>query len=153
MSRLSEIPVTVEDGAEPGRGLGGGVVAVLHEIAALLERLHERGEPGAVDLATMPMTPSDYERLRSALGEGEVSAEILSEGISRVRETGVHGVWWVEHHDPAGKALAEFIEITTVPEILRSHRADISAGLERLRARLREGREPVPDRGGDDNAR
>lgn len=158
MSRLSDIPVTVEGGAvtaeagpDTGAVLGGGVVAVLHEVAALLERLHEHGEPGSVDLATMPMAPAEHERLRSTLGTGEVSAEIRSEGLSSVRETAVHGVWWVEHRDPADRTLAEFIEITTVPEILRSHHADIGAGLERLRARLREDPGMAPDAGGDPN--
>ena len=150
MSRLSEIPVAVEGAADAGRGLGGGTVAVLYEIAALLERLQLHGETGAVDLATMPMIPADYERLRSALGEGEVQVDVRSEGTARVRETGVHGVWWVEQRDASDRLLAEFLEITTVPEILRSHPADIAAGLERLRSQLQRDRGAVP--GGDDHA-
>lgn len=157
MRRLSAIPVRVEgpDRGLPGcgaRGLGGGVAAVLHEIAALLERLHANGETSVVDLGTMPMAPEDYEQLHAALGEGEVEANVYAEGVSRIRETGVHGVWWLELRDGDGHMVAELIEITTVPRILQTSIADVGLGLERIRNRLRDahGREPSP--GGDEHA-
>lgn len=155
MSRLSEIPVRVEGAAPPtppDRGLGGGVVAVLHEVAARLEALTQRGEPGSIDLATMPLAPADFDALRVALGEGEVAAEVDADGRSRVRETATHGVWWIAHRDADDNVLAEFIEITTVPAILRTAEADLTAGLERLRAHLAEHDDQPPSAGGDQHA-
>lgn len=137
MNRLSEIPVTVEPSASrEDTLLGGGVIAMLHEIAALLERLHRHGEAGAVDLATMPMATHERECLREALGEGEVDAEVRVDGVSQVRETAIHGVWWVTHRDPEGNVLAELVEITTVPMILRTDAADIANGVVRIGQRL-----------------
>lgn len=161
MSRLSEIPVRVEGlggrsaaergGPQPGVGLGGGVIAVLHELASLLERLRDEDEPGAVDLGTMPMAPADHEQLRTALGEGEVDATVTANGTSRVRETGVHGIWWIEHHDGQGRVQAEFLEVSRLPAILRTHPADVGAGLDRLRRRLGEDADDGSSAEGDDH--
>lgn len=156
MKRLADIPVRAE-GLDSGLagggegGLGDGVVAVLHEIAAQLQRLHDHGETGVVDLGTMPMAPKDYEQLRSALGEGEVDASLHAEGISRVRETGVHGVWWLELRDADGGTLAELIEITTVPRILQTSIADVEIGLERIGSQLRDAHGGEPGPGGDEH--
>ncbi len=124
-----------------GRGSGdellaGGVTAVLHEIVELLERLAATGEGGAIDLRSLPMAPGDHEHLRSALGEGEVSASFDALGPTRVRETGVAGVWWIEHRNAHGETLTELIEVTEVPEILAAARQDIGAAAQALRARL-----------------
>lgn len=155
MSRLADIPIAVEGAPaprDPDGGLGGGVVAVLHEVATLLERLHESGTPSTIDLKTMPMSPSDHQQLREALGEGEVSAEIAAEGPSRIRETGTHGVWWIEHRDARDNLLAEFLEITTVPEFLCSHRADVEAAVGRLRRRIASAADTGAKSGGEDDA-
>ncbi len=158
MSRLSQIPVTVESGPvasgtpESQRGLGGGVTAVFHEIAAHLERLASAGEAGCVDLATMPLSHADYEQLRDALGEGEVDAQVFADGVSRVRETAVHGVWWIGHRDPEGNVLAESIEVTTMPRILRTDEADLAAGVERIRQRLAAYADHGSSAGGNEHA-
>lgn len=156
MSRLSQIPVRVEvvdapPGGPADGGLGGGVVAVLHEIATLLERLHSHNESGAVDLGTMPLSPEDYACLRSVLGDGEVDATVHAEGPSRVCETGVHGVWWTQHRDADERLLAELIEITTVPRILQTAEADIASGLERIRNRLRDAHDREHSQGGSEH--
>lgn len=143
MTSLSDIPVRVEAGAaapagDPG-GLGGGVMAILHELLALLERLEADGTSGAVDLFSMPMVPGDRERLREALGEGELTATFDSAGVSTIRETGVAGIWWIEHRDPEDKIVADLIEVTTVPELLVSQPAEVRRGARQLRQRLSDG--------------
>jgi hypothetical protein len=50
----------------------------------------------------------------------------------------VHGVWWVTHLNADGAKVAEFLDITHVPEILKSHPDDARAALARLRGYLNE---------------
>lgn len=139
MSKLSDIPVHVQGAGsrpeDPG-GLGGGVSALLHEIAVMLDRLHDNGEPGAIDLRSMPMVPGDRQRLQEALGDGEVEASIRSGGITRIRETGIAGVWWIEYLGADDEMVAEMIEVAQVPELLPSQKEDLQTGIQRLRQRL-----------------
>jgi hydrogenase-1 operon protein HyaF len=135
MSRLAEIPIRIEPSAASG-GLGGGVTAILHEIVRLLEHLAAVDEPAAIDLRSLPMSPQDRTELQRALGEGEVQATLNAEGISRIHETRVPGVWWVEHRDRQGELIAELIEVTRVPEILASAPDEIAAGARALREQI-----------------
>jgi hydrogenase-1 operon protein HyaF len=135
MNRLAQIPIRIEP-AGAAEGLGGGVTAVLHEIVTLLERLATVGEPAAIDLRSLPMSPQDRAELQRVLGEGEVQATLNAEGISRIHETRVPGVWWVEHRDRQGELIAELIEVTRVPEILASASKEIAAGARALRAQI-----------------
>lgn len=112
------------------------VPALLREIEALLAELAARGQTGRIDLRSLPLCPGDDTRLAAALGAGEVDAVVQAAGDTRVRETGVAGVWWVTHANADGETVAEFIEVTPVPEILKTHPDDVRAGLQRLRARL-----------------
>jgi hydrogenase-1 operon protein HyaF len=135
MSRLAQIPIRIEPAAAAD-GLGGGVTAVLHEIVTLLERLATVAEPAAIDLRSLPMSPQDRAELQRVLGEGEVQATLNAEGISRIQETRVPGVWWVEHRDRQGELIAEMIEVTRVPEILASASDEIAAGARALREQI-----------------
>ena len=69
MSRLAEIPIRIESlpetlpGAAAAGGLGGGVAALLTEIASLLARLAETRLPAAIDLRSLPMSPQDRSEL------------------------------------------------------------------------------------------
>ena len=137
MNALSGIGVKVVGGAGPAQTVGS-VRAIAHEIETLLGRLIHNGEPGAIDLRSLPMSPEDYAGLRALLGEGEVSAVIDAFGPTEVRETAVRGVWWVSHRNSEDDTLAELIEVTHVPEILKAHPDDVEDGLELLRARLAE---------------
>ena len=133
---LSEIPIQVET-HPPEEGLGGGAKAILYEILTMLERLAETGTDGAVDLRSLPMQPDDWQNLAAALGEGDIDASFHDgAGRSRVRETGIHGVWWIEHRDPDDNVVASFIEVTTVPAILATDPADVRTGMQRLRQTL-----------------
>jgi hydrogenase-1 operon protein HyaF len=135
MIRLADIPVRIEPTPLVG-GLGGGVPAILSELASLLERLAKAEEPAAIDLRSLPMSAQDRVELRRALGEGEVQATLTAEGISNIRETRVPGVWWVEHHDRNGELIAELIEVTRMPLILMSATDEIASGASALREQL-----------------
>jgi hypothetical protein len=53
-----------------------------------------------------------------------------------MRETGVSGVWWIEHFDQQGELTAELIEVSRVPQILLSASDEIAAGARALRAQI-----------------
>lgn len=134
MSGLHGIGVRVESTASAG--LGSGVAAIACEIANLLESLSADGEPGAIDLRSLPMTVADRLRLQEILGTGEVRATIDADGPSTVRETGIAGVWWTEHRNRQGELLAELIEVCRVPEILVLAQDELAPGARRLRERI-----------------
>lgn len=134
-ARLAEIAVCVEGPPPPeGATIGGGVAAILTEIATLLERVAASGEVAAIDLRSLPMSAADRRRLLEALGPGEVEITLRADGDSSIRETGVQGVWWTEHRDRNGALIACYIEIARVPEILPVPEEELRRGAERLRA-------------------
>jgi hydrogenase-1 operon protein HyaF len=147
MSRLTDIPVRIEPSGPielPGGGLGGGVAAILSELATLLERL-VRGEPaGSIDLRSLPLSPRDRAELQRVLGDGEVQATVDAQGLSKMRETRVSGVWWVEHFDQQGELIAELLEVSRVPEMLASASDEIAAGARDLRAHISASAAPLP---------
>jgi len=112
----------------------GNTIAILTEIAALLEKLARSGETGLIDLKSLPFSPGEYEQLRLVLGRGEVSARLDAIGTSEINETHFPGVWWVTHYNVEGDIVADLIEIAAVPNILQSQPEDVRAGLERLHA-------------------
>ncbi len=135
MSRLSEIAIRVERPARLG-GLGGGVAAVLSELVGMLEKVAVGGESATIDLRSLPMSPEDRIALQTVLGQGEVHAALSAEGVSSLQETGVSGVWWVEHRDRQGDLVAELIEVTAFPKILEASSEEMADGARALRARL-----------------
>jgi len=138
MTRFPDIPVVT---ASPGAAIGiGGIESVLNEIAHRLDHLCTRGQPGAIDLRSLPMSPLECERLREFLGTGEVRASIEAQGRTLVQETAFCGVWWVAHHNTDGSVAAELIEVTLTPEILKSHRADAGTSATALREAIAERR-------------
>jgi hydrogenase-1 operon protein HyaF len=135
VNRLADIAIRVEPPARTG-GLGGGVAAVLSEIVGMLEELARGGSPATVDLRSLPMSPTDRSELKSALGEGEVRATLDADGLSTLRETRVSGVWWIEHRDRQGELIAELLEVTSVPQILKSACDEIASSARELRERI-----------------
>lgn len=134
MSGLNDIGVKVLNPLPVGEdGLSGNADAILHEIVALLETYTASGEIGAIDLHSLPLTPTDYELLRNTLAEGEVHAQINVIGNTEVRETLYPGVWWLTYYNAEGDIVADLLEITSVPEILKAPEEDIRDGLIRLR--------------------
>lgn len=114
----------------------GNVEPLLHEIRHALARWLEDGKSTCIDLKGIPLAPGEEARIVAALGAGEVRAELAVLGRSELIETAFPGVWIVTHFDEGGAQQARFIEITAVPQILRSQDADIAAGLTRLTAQL-----------------
>lgn len=112
--------------------------ALLHEVVNLLQQLLSRDEPSHIDLRAIPLSRQDMELLAETLGEGEVYGEVADFGLTRVRQTGIPGVWWVVHLDDEEQIIAEFIEVNYCPEVLITPTEDIRDGREALRARLFE---------------
>jgi hydrogenase-1 operon protein HyaF len=134
-NNLKSIPIKVED---VGQYSIGNLRALLTEIVALVEKLAHDGTTGSIDLNSLPFGPGEYEQLQLLLGEGEVSAHIEALGPSDITETRHPGVWWVTHYNVEGDIIADSIEITTIPELLRSQPDDIRMGLELLKAQLND---------------
>ena len=114
----------------------GNVEPILGEILHALDRLMDEGEPTVIDLGRLPFGPGEIEELERQLGTGEISAELDALGASRIRETIYPGVWWLEHYNTAEELAGRYVEITTVPEILKSQEADVAAGRARLHERI-----------------
>jgi len=122
-----ELPIEI---AQPRTGLAQ---AVLAELSEHLPALVESDTPHVIDLTSLPMTDSDKRELESLLGKGEVSITVSTIGDSQIFETGFNGIWWVKHYSSDAKLLSELIEITRVPEIIKSHSDDIEQSAIELR--------------------
>jgi hydrogenase-1 operon protein HyaF len=114
----------------------GSLHALVAEIAARVQKLLADGETAMIDLHSLPFAPGEYEQLRQALGAGEISARLELIGTSEIVETHFPGVWWVTHYNVEGDIIADLIEITFVPDILRSQPEDVQEGLARLQEML-----------------
>jgi hydrogenase-1 operon protein HyaF len=125
--------------------------SVLAEVGRLLEALSASGQPGAVDLRSLPLTDADRQQLKDLLGRGEVSAELELAGRSEVWETAYPGAWWVRHLGADDRIAAEEIAVCRVPEILQAHPDDIRAGARRLGRALAARQAPAAPVPGDIN--
>lgn len=134
MSKLDEIGIRVVEGKDDDSS--DSALALLHEIFSMLQQLLEEGESGVLDLRAMPLLAEEYHYLEQVLGEGEVNATLEALGSSKVRETAIPGVWWITHHDSGGEVIAELIEVTIIPAILKSDPVDISDGITKLQAHI-----------------
>jgi hydrogenase-1 operon protein HyaF len=115
------------------------VQPLLHEIRHALAQLLEQGKETVIDLRSIPLAPGEEAAIEQALGEGEVNAALSALGPSDFRETSYPGVWVVTHYNRDDQIVGKFVEISTVPALLRSQAEDIAAGLRRLETRLAEG--------------
>lgn len=114
----------------------GNVPALLHEIRHGLARLLETGESTFIDLRGIPLAPGEEDRIIELLGTGEARAVLEVLGRSEICESAYPGIWIVTHYDEAGSIESRFVEVTSIPDILRSQESDMAAGLARLEARL-----------------
>ena len=130
MSSLDSIKVATEVAT-------GNVEPLLHEIRHALGRLASGEEGTTIDLKRLPLAPGEEERIEQTLGVGEVRAEVDALGPTIVQETSYPGVWLITHKNADGVVVARFIEVTYIPELLRSQQADIDAGIDRLEGELR----------------
>ena len=137
MNSLEDIAIQVVDKHEAGQ-VTANVMAILYEITDLMHALLEKDQADSIDLRSLPLLPGEYEALKLILGEGEVSVRLETFGLTEIVETGLTGVWWVSHDDENGERLAEFIEVTRIPEIIKSDRSEIQAACSALQQQLNE---------------
>jgi hydrogenase-1 operon protein HyaF len=130
MSSLESIPVKTEVAT-------GNVEPLLHEIRHALKRLTNGEEGTTIDLKSLPLAPGEEERIEATLGTGEVRAEVDALGPTLIQETSYPGVWLTTHKNADDAVVARFIEVTYIPELLRSQPEDIDAGIDRLENELR----------------
>jgi hydrogenase-1 operon protein HyaF len=142
MPDFKNIAIHVENPPEtPPGGVAfstGNATPLLNEIRHALARLLETGEETVIDLNSLPMAQEDMDQLLQILGQGELQATLDALGESHIRETECAGVWVIEHFDAEDRRVGFFIEITTVPSIIKSQVEDMEESLTRLEDQLRQ---------------
>jgi len=116
----------------------GNAMPVLHEVRHALHSLLEESTPSIIDLGAIPFSPGDERLLDEVLGKGEVHATLITMGTSHVQETAIPGVWRVDHFNESGETQSRFIEVTFMPEILKTQPEDALEGLALLSKLLLE---------------
>ena len=137
MSGLDDIHVLVEPAVAYGSVSGNATAqALLKELETSLVALLETGREHSIDLRSLPLAPGEIEYLKEALGVGEVRIVIDALGQSLVNETGIKGVWWVIHRNNHDEVMAEFLEVSFCPDIVRAQRDDVRESLDQLSTQL-----------------
>ena len=115
------------------------VLPLLHQIKhAMDDLLNNKNNNAVIDLRSIPLAPGEEENLLNILGQGEVKAQLNALGPSEIIETQFNGVWLVTHYNDENEIVSRHIEITYMPEILRSQTQDIKSACERLSQSLAE---------------
>jgi hydrogenase-1 operon protein HyaF len=114
--------------------------SVLAEVGRLLEALAASGATASIDLRSLPLTDADRAQLETLLGHGEVQVALELAGGSEAWETGYPGVWWIRHRGAGNRIASEEIAVCPIPEILKTHPADIEVAARRLRRDLQQNR-------------
>jgi len=124
-----------------GDNLTWNVKPLLHEVKHALHKLINTGETAIIDLRSIPLAPGEEEKLLNTLGCGEVQSQLNALGPSEIIETEYAGVWVVTHYNEDDEIIGRFIEITTMPEILRSQNEDVIEAYNRLSENLEDNQE------------
>lgn len=119
-----------------GDALTWNVRPLLHEIRHALHALLESGQTSMIDLRSIPLAPGEETKLLEQLGRGELVARLDALGPSEIYETKYKGVWLVTHFNEDNSIMGRFIEVTLMPDILRSQRADMLDSLMQLEQTL-----------------
>lgn len=144
MSKLSEIPVHVEVSNESSASENVSMLLpILHELLEKHKTLLSSGQSHILDLRHEPLNLKEIAALKELLGQGEISANLTALGSTNISETSISGVWWVTHYNPDGKIMSEFIEITTCPEMLKTHTHDVEPAQVRLQDKLTQYAHPT----------
>ena len=122
-----------------GNELTWNVEPILHEIRHALQKLLDSGETSIIDLRSIPLAPGEEDTIIETLGSGEVHARLDVLGPSDIYETQYAGVWLVTHYNDDDAIVSRFIEITEIPDVLRSQREDTVHALNALVAELGTG--------------
>ena len=125
-----------------GNELTWNVQPILHEIRHALGQLLESGKTAVIDLRSIPLAPGEEEKIIDTLGCGEVHAKLNALGPSEIYETQFAGVWLITHYNAENSIIGRFIEVTEIPDILKSQHEDMAISLTRLEEVLDEGTGP-----------
>lgn len=136
MTELTDIPTTTE-AAVVTAPPSAQVMAILKELQGMLDVLVETGDENYVDIRGLALMPGEIENLKQILGTGEVDAIIAALGPTHVTETSIPGIWWVTHKNAADEIISEFIEVTDLPEILKTQHHDLHAAPGRFKQLLK----------------
>jgi hydrogenase-1 operon protein HyaF len=115
-----------------GAELTWNVKPILHEIRHALGKLLNDGETSIIDLRSIPLAPGEEATIIETLGHGEVHARLDVLGPSEIYETRFTGVWLVTHYNENDSIVSRFIEVTEMPDVLRSQREDVVYALDKL---------------------
>ena len=114
---------------QTGNELTWNARPLLFEVRHALEELIDSGETSIIDHRSIPLAPGEEETIIETLGQGEVHARLDALGPSEIIETRYAGVWLVTHYNDEEEVVSRFIEITAIPEILKSQDEDMSSAL------------------------
>jgi hydrogenase-1 operon protein HyaF len=128
MSKLEDIGVTVETFDSSSGQIG----AILCELQTRLNTLITRGRGDSIDLRSLPLFPGDYEQLKETLGYGEIHINLDAMGPSEIYETAIAGIWWLTHYNTEDEVVAEYIEIATLPELVKTDPGELPAAEQQL---------------------
>jgi len=121
-----------------GDDLTWNVKPLLNEVKHALNNLIKNSESTVIDLRSIPLAPGEEEKILNTLGCGEVHAQLNALGPSEIIETQYAGVWIVTHRNDENEIISRFIEITTMPDILRSQKEDVIAAYNDLATSLED---------------
>jgi hydrogenase-1 operon protein HyaF len=131
-------PATPQFNIQIGNELTWNVLPILHEIRHALAKLVDTGESSIIDLRSIPLAPGEEDTIIDTLGCGEVHATLHALGPSEIHETRFAGVWLVTHYNEENSVIGRFIEITELPDILKSQHEDMAFSLTQLEQQLKE---------------
>ncbi len=129
---MNTAPFNIQTGNE----LTWNARPILFEVRHALEALLDSGENSIIDLRSIPLAPGEEDTIIDTLGRGEVQARLDALGPSEIYETRYAGVWLITHYNEDESIVSRFIEITRIPEILKSQPGDISIALTGLTKEL-----------------
>jgi len=137
MTQLSDIAIEIVSSNGPAAP-SPQAKALLQELEDMLYSLVDTGKSASIDIRSLPITPDDYDYLKSMLGEGEVTATINALGPTKISETEIPGIWWISHSNTDEMVLTESIEVTVLPEILKTQRQDLQQAVALLKSKTGE---------------
>lgn len=126
---------------QTGNELTWNVQPILHEIKHALRKLIDSGENSIIDLRSIPLAPGEEDTIINTLGCGEVHARLNALGPSEIVETRFAGVWLITHYNEDNSIIGRFIEITSLPDILKSQPEDMEFALAQLESEIDHGSE------------
>ena len=116
------------------------IIALLQELQHKMQNLIKSDTTDSIDVHGLPLLPIEIGYLKEILGEGEVSVTVNALGTTKIHETSIPGIWWITHYNSKDEVMTELIEVTTLPEIIKTHRSTLPVGLSVLEKRLADAR-------------